>query len=523
MLSLKKSCLVLLASLLVANTLKGQSIVRGYVFEDSNKSRKKERSEKGLENVAVSNGREVVVTDKSGKYELPVGHDDIIFVIKPSGFNVPVNAYNQPQFYYLHKPSGSPELKYKGVAPTGKLPESVDFGLIPHTEQNDFSMLVFGDPQVTNLQEVDFFDRGIVDEVKNNHNSLIGMSLGDLAFNLLDVYDPYIKSISKIGIPWYNVIGNHDMNFDVKSDSLSDETFEAKFGPATYSFNYGNVHFIILDDVIYPALSGNGKYSGGLQDKQLKFIENDLKAVSKDKLVVLAMHIPIRTDNNMRGIKELFKLLEDYPNTLSLSAHTHNQWQAFFSKADGWMQQKPHHHYNVGTTSGNWYSGEFDEKGVPVTTMSDGTPKGYAFIGFSGNQYVLDYKVAGKPDDYRIGLWMPKVLERNKKGPGGVYANFFMGSQTDKLEYRIDGKKWQKMNLREDYDPAYLHSQLKWDTSDTLLSGTRRPGNPNPSRHLWWARLDNTLPVGEHIVEVRATDMFGRTFIQKGSYRIEER
>ena len=225
----------------------------------------------------------------------------------------------------------------------------------------------------------------------------------------------------------------------------------------------------------------------------------------------------------MPGLSELFKLLQDYPNTLSLSAHTHNQWQAFFGKADGWMQNKPHHHYNVGTTSGNWYSGEFDEKGVPVTTMSDGTPKGYAFIRFTGNQYVRDYKVAGKPADYRIGLWLPKVIERNTRGQYGVFANFFMGHKDDKMKYRIDGKKWQPMTFREDHDPAYINALFKWDTSDTLIAGTRRPSFPNQSRHLWWARLDNNLPVGEHIVEVRATDMFGRAFIQQAKYRIEER
>ena len=42
------------------------------------------------------------------------------------------------------------------------------------------------------------------------------------------------------------------MNYDVQADSLSDETFESYFGPASYSFNYGKVHFIVLDDIRYP-------------------------------------------------------------------------------------------------------------------------------------------------------------------------------------------------------------------------------------------------------------------------------
>ncbi|MGV3510172.1 MAG: metallophosphoesterase N-terminal domain-containing protein, partial [Sphingobacteriaceae bacterium] len=120
----KKLLFSLMAASLATGSLMAQTTATGYVFEDSNTNRKRERSEKGIQNVAVSNGREVVLTDKNGKYQLPVGNDDIIFVVKPTGYKVPLNTMNQPQFYYIHKPSGSPDLKYKGVAPTGKLPKS---------------------------------------------------------------------------------------------------------------------------------------------------------------------------------------------------------------------------------------------------------------------------------------------------------------------------------------------------------------------------------------------------------------
>lgn len=43
--------------------------------------------------------------------------------------------------------------------------------------------------------------------------------------------------------------------------------------------------------------------------------------------------------------------------------------------------------------------------------MRDGAPKGYAFINFKGNQYSLDYKVAGKPKNYQIEVFAPEVVE----------------------------------------------------------------------------------------------------------------
>ena len=49
----------------------------------------------------------------------------------------------------------------------------------------------------------------------------------------------YMYRMKNIELPWYNVTGNHDMNFDSEKDELSDETFELNFGCANYSFNYG--------------------------------------------------------------------------------------------------------------------------------------------------------------------------------------------------------------------------------------------------------------------------------------------
>src|SRR5690606_34972661 len=83
--------------------------------------------EKGVAQVAVSNGIDVVLTDAAGRYHLPARDNSIFFVIKPQGYQLPVDEHNKPQFYYIHKPEGSPALKYAGSKPTGKLPKSMDF------------------------------------------------------------------------------------------------------------------------------------------------------------------------------------------------------------------------------------------------------------------------------------------------------------------------------------------------------------------------------------------------------------
>lgn len=518
--------------LLLSTNIFAQNTITGIVFQDSDKNNIKSKNEKGIPAVAVSNGREVVLTDDKGEYSIFVSNDEIVFVIKPSNYIFPVNEYNLPQYYYIHKPNGSPKQKFKGVEPTPEKINKVNFPLykIPLTE--NFKILVFGDPQPRNKQEIDFYYRGIVKELENAQGISMGISLGDLVYDNLDLFQSYIEATVHIGIPWFNVMGNHDMNYDATSDSLSDETFESYFGPATYSFNHGNVHFIIMDDILYPDPRDGSGYWGGLTKKQFQFIENDLKLVSKNKLIVLASHIPLSEDKEERAPgydafnddhrERLLELIKDYPFTFSISAHRHKQSQDYLTAEDGWKQEGMHHHFNVGTTCGDWYSGHLDSEGIPVSTMRDGTPKGYAIISFNDNNYVIDYKVANRSGEYQINIYAPKVVEQNKGTSAGIAANFFMGSQYDTLYYRVDDGDWKRMYRFDNFDPSYFFALHEWDVSETLLDN-KRPSNPDDSKHIWFAGIPTHLDVGKHTIQVKVTDRYGREFGTEKDYRIAVR
>jgi hypothetical protein len=416
-------------------------------------------------------------------------------------------------------------LKYKGLAPTGDLPKELNFALLPAKEETEFTALVFGDPQPYNLMEIQFFEKGVVSEVAGITNAKFGISLGDLVGDDLALFKPYQEVISKIGIPWFNVIGNHDLNLDGKIEEHTDETFEAHFGPSNYAFNYGKVHFIVLENILYPDPRDGSGYWGGFREDQLAFVKNDIAFVPKDYLIVLAFHIPLFDEGYGDSYRDsdrdaLFDLLKDFPHTLSLSAHTHLQRHEFFKADAGWKQPKPHHHYNVGTTSGDWYKGKTNEKGIPVSRMRDGTPKGYAFIDFKGNSYKLRYKVADKESSYQMEIFAPKVIEKDKRTTAGIFVNFFIGNEKSTLRYRIDEGKWQDMRYIEEYDPIYLLEMFEWDTTTELLDG-KRPSNPEKSKHLWRANIPTQLPAGKHVIEVEAIDMFGNQFNAQTSYEIK--
>src|SRR4051812_24077098 len=65
--------------------------VSGVVFEDRSGSGRRQSGDPGVAGVMVSNGRDVVKTDAAGRYSLPIEDESIIFVIKPTGYALPLD------------------------------------------------------------------------------------------------------------------------------------------------------------------------------------------------------------------------------------------------------------------------------------------------------------------------------------------------------------------------------------------------------------------------------------------------
>ena len=518
-----------------------KNIAKGAVYHDINWNMTMDNNEPGIPNVYVSNGVEIVKTDKNGKYSIPVSEDAIIFVIKPRDWMTPLNELNLPQFYYIHKPYGSPNnFTFKGVDATGPLPKNINFPLYAERGNSDFKMIVFGDPQPYNLEEVDFFSENIISELVGIKGVEFGMTMGDIVGDNLDLLKPINQAVSKIGVPWYNVLGNHDVNFQADRDELSDETFERIYGPPNYAFVYGDVHFIVVDNVIMNDPVGDRGYIGGLRPDQIEFVRNYLKLVSRDDLIVLTMHIPLVQHERFRESdqKELFSLLSEFPNTLSISAHSHTQNNTFFhEESSHWIGEVPHHHFNVGTTSGNWWNGLRDENDIPLNMMRDGTPNGYSFITFNGTNYIIDWKVSGKPDDYKMNIHTPRGIKVDSSSSTLLTVNFFNGSEQSELSFRVLGEtELKKMEKVSSKDPFYsliyerfenfnsLKIKELWQKDPELKNKSypliKRMYEANNSTHLWQSKIGKSLSEGIHIIEVNAKDRYGRLFTDYHSIRI---
>ena len=381
----------------------------------------------------------------------------ILFVIKPRDWKPPVDDHRLPQFYYIHKPAGSPDdsFKFAGVEPTGPLPNSIDFPLTPIREPEDFSIILMGDPQPYSREEVRLYANDVIAELVDAKVAF-GVSLGDIVGDRLTLFDNVNAVQSKVGVPWYNVHGNHDMNFRSPNDQYADETFERVYGPANYAFQWAAVHFIVLDNVHWKGKVDKNQdgepdgsnYVGALNERQLKFVANYVSEVPTSERIVICTHIPlVGAGDTMHGTQRLPQLLEilaKHPHQMSFSAHTHFNRHDFVGGQEESPDAKPshsdehghshpsalgpsdlhtdhqhtaqghrhphfqlHHHHNTATGSGSWFRGPKDEQGFPMTPMRDGVPNGYILATFSGCDYKLRYKAARMPAEYQMAIHAP--------------------------------------------------------------------------------------------------------------------
>jgi len=498
----------------------------GSVFHDLDGDGARGAHEPGLAGVAVSNGRDVARTDAAGRYQLRIDDDTILFVVKPSGWRTPLSPELLPRFHTIHKPAGSPPgLRFPGVAPTGPLPASVDFPLVPQPEADTFRVIVFGDTQPYDLEQLDFLSRDVISEVIGT-DAAFGFTLGDLVGDDLALFEPLNRAIARIGVPWYNVIGNHDMNYDASDDAGSDESYERVYGPSTYAFEYARAHFVALDDVIYGGADrdppSRQNYHGGFDADALAFVRAYLEGVPRDDLVVLLMHMPLAgpAPFGFEQGRELLALLAGRPNTLSFSSHTHVQYQLFLGPEAGFAGPAPHLHVNQAAVAGSWWLGAKDEFGIPHAMMRCGAPNGWSILEIDGQHFRLRFQAARRPASEQMSIFAAATVATANAGTSEVFVDVYAGSAGSRVEMRLgDTGAWRTLERVERPDPYYVELLAREAELGPKLGRPLPPAAP--SLHLWRGTLPANPPPGTHTLEVRSTDVFGQRFSARRLIRIE--
>ncbi|MEZ5582758.1 MAG: metallophosphoesterase N-terminal domain-containing protein [Candidatus Competibacteraceae bacterium] len=245
----------------------GQTItqISGVVFDDRNQDGVQQRNERGIRDVLVSDGLNVVKTGSDGSYSLPLPTTDeemaglSVFITKPDGYKVPLDEDNIPQFYYVHKPTGSPPnvrgepFRFGGLPETGQLPAEINFPMVRTQRLRRFKIAISGDTQTYSNTEIGYLRDTLGKELASRDDLEALIIEGDVVGDDLSLYTRFKDVMSLAKVPQYYVPGNHDLDFDAPDDDHSFDTFRREWGPEYYSFDIGDVHFVVLDDVKYPA------------------------------------------------------------------------------------------------------------------------------------------------------------------------------------------------------------------------------------------------------------------------------
>lgn len=84
-----------------------------------------------------------------------------------------------------------------------------------------------------------------------------------------------------MGVPVRYIIGNHDY----VDGKYGEELFESIYGPVWYSFEVGNVHYIVT-----PFQTGADRRSGYSKNDRWRWLENDLANTDPDMKIVMFNH-----------------------------------------------------------------------------------------------------------------------------------------------------------------------------------------------------------------------------------------
>ena len=260
-------------------------------------------------------------------------------------------------------------------------------------------------------------------------------------------------------------------------------------------------------------------------------MRNVLAHTPDDTLIIIVMHIPIRTflDNepyqNLQDREAFFALFEGRRHTVSFAGHTHTTEHHYFDGPDGWKGAAPLHQHILTTLSGSWWSGPSDHRGVPSADSRDGTPNGFHILSVDGLSYATRFVPAKEPNgrqmrlsilsrfhgigkdadrDFRQVRLLGSPVPREALSASTLIANVFDGGEKTRVKMVIGDRAPVEMVRTARPDPFVQEvfarneaTKKAWVKADVCS-------------HIWTARLPADLAPGTYRVAVEAVGEYGQ-------------
>lgn len=497
-----------------------------------------ENSGKGIAGVAVTDGYQYVKTDANGVYQMKRNAlaRNVYFTV-PAEYQIPLDdTYHLPMFY-------SPGIMAQGKA------YRCDFKLKKlDAPETDFTILMIGDPQCQVINEAARFLGETIPDIRRTMESgeyspnVYALTLGDITFDSYYMFGPMVTSMKNIVIsgrylPVFNSAGNHDHNSLVKSsgdkemdDYNSLEEYVKHFGPTDYSFDRGNAHIVVMDNVLVNELSKdsspNGKtwsYTNELTDTQMEWLRQDIANVQnpESKLIIFCTHQPVRKNDATGNYAEVMNLLGLFAEAHIMAGHTHFTQNYIHNEVNG----KEVYEHIHGAACGAWWNANSNVTGAPNgyniyrvngSKISDWILKptnrdaGYQMRIYDGNQ---QYRSEKNPEKTKYTVnWYTSMTDGKIKMKGNAaFRNSFVAEVFDDdskywtLEFWQNGEKIGDFTRAADSGISNMAICGYWyndkgKSTDTWCSST--------SSHYWYFTPASGKPSEEQNWEVRAVHNF---------------
>ncbi len=500
---------------------------------------------KPVAGVTVSDGVLFATTDSLGRYALASKKfQGAVFVITPSGYEPVCKKGVLPQFWARLK-SNKPDVA-----------EQHDFEL-RRVNQHRHRMIFSADMHLANRcddlrQLKDKYIpavREAVAEARRDSIPVYSLILGDLSSSAywysseFDVGDA-LNSIVASGYPamLYTTMGEQDYDGSVPAGALTDYKAERIYvyscGPRYYSFNVGNVHYVVFDNTVFRNDAGDGKYPAEIVGKrncdrlvsaeQLAWLRHDL-ALVEDKtapVVVCMHHNAFRvngkgslscTFSEERWLDSLTSCFRSFANVHFFTGHSHRKRLSESAQLPNITE------HDLPSASGNAWATAFDGF---AHVCPDGTDPGFEVCDICGNDLRWQYRTElhgnrtfRTYDMSEVGKYYransdvrnfvkeyPDRIDYGAESFGGyVYINWWGYEPRATLEV-WEGDRPLKVKRTYQDDPLYTVAS---DVFRLKNSRGRKPAiRKNNCLHLFRVKPESDST----ILRIRTTDRFGVVF-----------
>ena len=493
----------------------------------------------------VSDGALFTRTDKDGYYMLASKkYQNVIFYITPSGYEPQLHKKIYPRFWATlsHKKDFVDRHDFV-LHKVNNLRHRIVVGADTHLCGRNEDIIQIKRMFVPNVQRE-------LRRAREDSVAIYSVMLGDLSvcsswysadFDIGDALKAF--SVIKYPLPLYTVMGEQDYDGSIPCEGLTDykaeRTYVYECGPKYYSMNFGEVHYIVLDNTMFLNEPGDGHYPTDIVGKrnyetlvsieQLNWLREDLSYVPEEKPVVVFMHHPVfrianKSENLIKAFSKreqtdsLIKCFTKRKNVHFYTAHQHRRRVSYSKKNLPNIRE-----HNIPSICGNSWETAYNDY---MHLCSDGTPPGFEVL--SADSTKLSWRYVSlmegeKPfraydmnmvkkyyaEDATLRSFFKEYKSRTDYAGGGfenfIYVNYWGDEPGAKLEILEDTTKLKVRPILQD------------DPTNTIAVAvhkfrTNRGKKPNVSKNTCQHMFRAKCQKDSSMVIIRATDRFGRIY-----------